>query len=846
MAEGDTPLEDLAIQADRATEAAQRLEQALRLASQAARLWTQMAARGGMGAPSGSVSPQMHITVLQLNTNATNLNTIATANNSQRLLMLSSSIDRLTAASRVAATTGGLSAAASVVQSASTAGAIGTFTAAQAQQVKTSQRSDEQRQKDRDRRAAQREADLNARVAAAVSAIRGVPIETNEEAARREAAGVPFVPIETQSPFDPDTERAAFEQSEADLRRQRLENLHARLPASVLQDPETLADRERKSDQGAKRSAEERRRLFEDNLAKRTAAAALAGMDPSEMTPEESRRAAAMRSRAPGSGRGGAGGAGGAGGGGGGGGAGGAGGAGGGFLNANALIAALAANTAATIANTATMAVLASAAAATAATTAAVATAASRPTPTPKKKKKDKDDETSFSDFVTGAAIAAAGISSMVSVADPSAFSTFTGSIKILSAEVGQVFVPYIDALSRGIQNAAAAFDHAGPTVRGWVGGLGAAALAIGAVTVAMRVLTPVTNLATGAIKGMWSALTFLATTPLGRIISGLTFVAGLVVSLTGNWNNLADAIGGAANRAGQFAGVVKPDKPKAIGELDEFKNLPAAMQAQLTQSGIKPDQQKKIFDDHISGLEKQLQEQQQLQLPLIGKEKEAAATREKFMEPFRKEMEKELSTANQYIKAFATDDQFTRRREKLINDQVKKAADLSLHLQEEAVEKAKEKGLPLNLLEAQQAIGIRFEDNRLTLPGSGNVRPRDAAGPAAQRIQELEKQIQGAQLLRERAGVSGGADNFIQNLKLPIQARTTTAESFAESVQAQALNVMDTEAKVIEKNLESLISRTGEGNLLLRSINLNLEALVRASGGAAAQQDEGWFFAGR
>jgi hypothetical protein len=157
-------------------------------------------------------------------------------------------------------------------------------------------------------------------------------------------------------------------------------------------------------------------------------------------------------------------------------------------------------------------------------------------------------------------------ILSLVSAADPSAFSTFQASFEGLSIQVGKVFVPYVETLSHGLQDAARWFESLDGPTKTWIGRIGVAAVGAGGLVVGLRTLSATLGIATGAMLRAGAAF---AISPFGIVLGSVAALAAGVVTLTGSWERLGTVAGRAIGVLGggkqhQRAGCETSPRSKA------------------------------------------------------------------------------------------------------------------------------------------------------------------------------------------------------------------------------------------------------------------------------------------
>lgn len=132
-----------------------------------------------------------------------------------------------------------------------------------------------------------------------------------------------------------------------------------------------------------------------------------------------------------------------------------------------------------------------------------------------------------------------AGLLDLVSVADPSAFSTFNASVTSVGIQVGQVFVPAVLALSGSLQGVAGWFAALDPYWKSSISSTVQWAVALGATYVAWRGIVTVINLAKAAQIAFNAAA---MANPMGLVAKGVGLVLGAVGLMSAAWSGAGRA----------------------------------------------------------------------------------------------------------------------------------------------------------------------------------------------------------------------------------------------------------------------------------------------------------------
>ncbi len=435
-------------------------------------------------------------------------------------------------------------------------------------------------------------------------------------------------------------------------------------------------------------------------------------------------------------------------------------------------------------------------------------------------------------------------ILSLVSAADPSAFSTFQASITSVAIEVGAVFVPYIDMLSGALQTAASWFASIDSPTKVWIGRLGTAVVAIGGLITALKAVG-LASAAGGGLKALLG-LAPLALTPVGLAVVGVTALSAGIITATGNWERLGTAAGRAIGimKTAPDAGPIGPDgqqRPETAQDISS--RIPWNMRDRITQAPM--DKQPEEVKKAIALTEEQITKQKAAILNSVAVEEQLAAKRTAVLE--------EQAPALQRIVDVQTKKYFDRvnapERDRRLGVIPKESIEYGTILTEidQARKWAKDvvapnRGLDITPLGTEALrVSDPIQDIKEGKPTRIIVsplaaRPAEAANagkplPGIDSVSVLEKRVSDLKSLLSLVSGSATAkpEDKTENIRLPINARFTDAMAFSESVQTQALNVGDMDARNQLRTLELQLQRLGEGNGLLSNINANVKALESA-----------------
>jgi len=446
-----------------------------------------------------------------------------------------------------------------------------------------------------------------------------------------------------------------------------------------------------------------------------------------------------------------------------------------------------------------------------------------------------------------------------VAVADPSAFSTLAASLNILSAEVGTVFLPYVEAASRQVQAAASWFRNLDDATKTTFARIALAGLALGGFVVVWRTLASVVAFARVAIVTTYAAM---AATPLGAIAA----LVGVVGTLAAAWwgvNAAARAAGGAqgeAGRAGVGAGpgeIVRDLTAAEIEMLPEeyrtrFKEVerkrrdaantadPAERQAKLEAADVEQSRLNRAYSRDLPA------QQRTLPQDVLARIEKEPARRHEILAEYREKQSADLERTRSAVLDADTFPKWLDRQALALKAVQSKDAGFDFHRQ--AALYRERKGLRRDgneyaaMLEDQKSPEFTtlirtVMDAVKKIDPNADIKPEEIA--AALRVNTPDPKQPGIKEMtllplpkRERAAVdqteirkaearlsltdiliqsAGRKDDFAQNLKPPVQSRFTDAIAFQESAQLAVLNTADADAKLLQIQMRNLTQAVGD-----------------------------------
>lgn len=465
-----------------------------------------------------------------------------------------------------------------------------------------------------------------------------------------------------------------------------------------------------------------------------------------------------------------------------------------------------------------------------------------------------------------------AGILSLVSAADPSAFSTFNASLTAVSIQVGQVFVPYVMYASQQLQALASWFGNLDDSTKLWIGRVGMAVVAVGGAVVAFRTLAAVIGTVRLAMQAM--GLAAAIATPVGGAIALVSVLGGLAAAWYGV-NQAAKLAGDAQANAAKVdvnsEGTLTPAQLEKLPQQvqndyrsatsaqqrrevlnrhnatqadkgitnSDIKRLPVDVQMKLAKPGISVTETQKVLQEYEKNLTDELTQLQGGQIGDLAKLRKAqerfnetlkdeVSGLEKFYDDavkgFEKRTGKKIEKANGPDAFILSDefDEYNKNRAATMKRLIGAGGNLNLP---DVNPLTLQKAFPTNRLGKPEP----FQPLKLSgvLPGLVDV------------ISNLEEKISFTKNLSTKAGTKPGMDStFAENIKWPTQSRYSGFAEFGESVQLAALNQGDQDSKNLADVMKNLEKRIGDAQGAL-------EKFLNGAGrntGAAMPWDTSWF----
>lgn len=445
----------------------------------------------------------------------------------------------------------------------------------------------------------------------------------------------------------------------------------------------------------------------------------------------------------------------------------------------------------------------------------------------------------SFGELSNAAAGASATMMAMVGLADPSTFSTFTGSVKLLAAEIGGVFSPFLRQAAFRVQELTETFaTKLSPETKKMIGYIGAGIGVFGALSVGIRVLTGVFSPLIGIIWKTGAALLGMLFTPQGMLVaSGIAAITAAVALATGNWNNLTNAIWNAGEA---IAGLPKQGVDAALG-MGAFANKQKPLTEQLAAlpKGLDPkntilsaktpaDIEKAISairtqeEDKIEAAKTRLAENAKDIAPYNEVAEVVRRERMKVLEKFGEVQQAE----NQWIFKPNYPHAGTVTSDTEQYKEFEKSIEASRDVIAKAISAAEKKfGYSFSSTSQffdqveQQSVqndrGRRFWQMKTatgTPPGAPKI-----ITTTQQEIASRGTTIKQLDALMKAFGVDGGYNpngtpkkRGLEDFISPVQARQTDALSYRQSAQNAALNVEDTRTELVRKQLDALHTQNG------------------------------------
>lgn len=417
----------------------------------------------------------------------------------------------------------------------------------------------------------------------------------------------------------------------------------------------------------------------------------------------------------------------------------------------------------------------------------------------------------------------------MVAVADPSVMSTFTGSVKLLSAEIGSVFSPYVLAAAYGLQDLTKWVASFSDDTKSSVGRIGAWTLGIGLAIGTMRGLgsaTGLTTLATWALTAAWRA------SPWGTVITGIAVLTYGLYEAAKAWGFLGDTAKEAGNKAKDGMEGINPAAPGGELEKMDFGQLKKAMgpefQGQIDKALTKSGEERaKIFAEIEKTIQEKVQKGQQSIAERSAGDKQLESARKEFLAPYVKSLQENLDTIRAQQRNMNSFSSMWRYADGSDEKDYQNATDAT---RKAAAEAAAKRGLNLDLDIVNDVLNFSRNDKeggRRVVSGTGSMGTSRGVKVEEFGIKQLTGQSNILKELFARIGVSGteADQKHIKDFKSPVSAKFTDALSYREGVQLAALNKTDTETALAQRNLKELEGHTG----LLKTISDQQATLIEA-----------------
>lgn len=455
----------------------------------------------------------------------------------------------------------------------------------------------------------------------------------------------------------------------------------------------------------------------------------------------------------------------------------------------------------------------------------------SGPTPTDTKNKKSSM-ASDFNDLSNSALAATTSMIGMTAIANPSVFSTFTGSIKLLVAEIGTAFVPMVREMAYKIQDLTDWFGSFSDETKRTIGIVGLGVAAFAGLSIGIRGLASAFGtLGTAASLGL-KTIGLLFNPATWAVVGGIAALTAGVALATGNWNNLTAAIW-KTGEALSGVGSVAKNTVNAVAGVSKEKNLVEKLKDinsnRVRESLLKaesPAEIEKVANTEIARIEKEIADKQKM-LPAEARDRVAGLkARNDLIASLRGRMARDWERA----KGAYMEDMTKRLEAGTVNlgggefQEYEQALTYSSFLPESAAKKfgytQTIKELELMVTRGDRGISPPFsqQETDRTVRGTydkeqkGYWRPQnwnmlDATAmlsPLELSIRDLRKLISGIKGIASDFGVDANK-NRINDLVSPVQAKYTDAMSYRESAQLQALNVVDTQTKLAEQQIAEL-----------------------------------------
>lgn len=419
----------------------------------------------------------------------------------------------------------------------------------------------------------------------------------------------------------------------------------------------------------------------------------------------------------------------------------------------------------------------------------------------------------------------------MVAVADPSTFSTFAGSIKLLAAEIGSVFSPFLREAAFRVQDLTDMFNTGlSPETKKMIGYIGAGTAMLAGMSVGIRVLTGVFGpLATIIYRTGTLLRVGLLLTPGGfGIAAGIAAITAAVALATGNFNNWTAAI---VSTGSAIAGLPKKGVDAALGMGDFAKEKTASQKIgelpENYQKAIKAAKGPEEIDKFVSAekekIQAEIEKSREAIIPEIAGQEKLRDKQKEFISKYQKALEKKFDSFHQnYVDDLELQKELNPGNAYIFDPKIKSGTIESnskagieygrqlSQTQAQFPKFAVQEGIPF----AQREIDSIFKSlrdplGRILSPTKermeGGLPPRASTLPEI-RIAEKEGLVK---KLEDVVGLIGTAGKrYTEDFVSPVQARQTDALSYRQSAQNAALNVEDTKTELARKQLDALLTQ--------------------------------------
>lgn len=179
----------------------------------------------------------------------------------------------------------------------------------------------------------------------------------------------------------------------------------------------------------------------------------------------------------------------------------------------------------------------------------------------------------SMQDLAAVAVTSGLAMTGFVGAASPDALDTLWGSVKLLSGEIGKMFIPAVVEVSGWLQQSADFVRNLDVGMQGWIGTIATSVAGVSTLGFAIVKLSGFLSTAGQGLKMFGSLLTSIG--PLGWLAVGITAVATAIGTMSSNMDSLANS----AERAQQALGQAE----SLQGHKGQCRAPPSAIYRQRT-----------------------------------------------------------------------------------------------------------------------------------------------------------------------------------------------------------------------------------------------------------------------